>query len=88
MALQVDAIYENGVFRPLGHLNLEDHQRVSLTVSEPVPASIEDWLDHEYMAAINSTGEEEPSLEQVWSATSRIKGSLSGAVRAERDHRG
>lgn len=88
MALQVDAIYENGVLRPLGRLNLEDHQRVSLTISEPVPASIEDWLDHEYMATVSSIAEEEPSLEQVWSATSRIKGSMSDAVRAERDHRG
>ena len=67
MALQVDAIYENGVLRPLGHLNLEDHQRVSLTISEPVPASIEDWLDHDYMATIASmatlldTGHQRPS---------------------------
>ncbi|HUQ69749.1 MAG TPA: antitoxin family protein [Planctomycetaceae bacterium] len=36
MKLALDAIYENGAFRPIGHepLNLADGQRVRVTVEE------------------------------------------------------
>jgi hypothetical protein len=32
MALQVDAIYENGVLRPLQPLDLREHERVIVSV--------------------------------------------------------
>ncbi len=32
MALTIDAIYENGVLRPLGNLELAEHQQVRVTV--------------------------------------------------------
>jgi predicted DNA-binding antitoxin AbrB/MazE fold protein len=34
MTTTVEAIYENGVLRPLQPLSLEEHQRVTLTVDE------------------------------------------------------
>ena len=36
MSSQIDAIFENGVFRPTQSVSLSDHQRVRLTVeSDP-----------------------------------------------------
>ncbi len=42
MSMVVDAVYENGVLRLLGHLDLPEHQQVRLTVelvSPSVPES-------------------------------------------------
>lgn len=38
MSQLVEAIYENGVFKPLRHLSMKEHQRVELRV-----VSVEDW---------------------------------------------
>jgi predicted DNA-binding antitoxin AbrB/MazE fold protein len=35
MDLRIDAIYENGVLRPLGPIAIPDHARVSLTIALP-----------------------------------------------------
>ncbi len=46
MSKTVDAVYENGVLRPLEPLGLREHQRVTVTVEEaPVTQSDESWLD-------------------------------------------
>jgi predicted DNA-binding antitoxin AbrB/MazE fold protein len=34
MSTQLEAIYENGVFRPLQPVHLTEHQRVTVTVEE------------------------------------------------------
>lgn len=34
MSTQVEAIYENGVFRPLQPIQLPEHRRVTVTISE------------------------------------------------------
>ncbi|MFN0107018.1 MAG: antitoxin family protein [Bryobacteraceae bacterium] len=91
MTYYVEAVYENGVLRPVKPLDLKDRQRVTLTVYDPTSPSIEDYLDHEYVAAIDAMEEEEeeePTLKEVRHALSGIKGSLADAVREERDYRG
>ena len=45
MIIQVEAIYENGVLRPVGKVPLHDAERVTLTI-EPH----DDDIDHEYLA--------------------------------------
>jgi predicted DNA-binding antitoxin AbrB/MazE fold protein len=40
----VDAVYENGVFRPLENVALDDHQRVRLTIEPAEPAYASSWL--------------------------------------------
>ena len=45
MTKRVEAIYENGVLRPLEPVNLAEHQRVTVTLNEPE----EDWLDTEIL---------------------------------------
>ena len=39
MARVIDAIYENGTLTPLETLDLPEHQRVRLTIHEPVVES-------------------------------------------------
>ena len=34
MGRNIEAVYENGVLRPLSPLNLKEHERVKLTVEE------------------------------------------------------
>ncbi len=45
MSTRVEAIYEDGVLRPVTRLGLMEHERVTITV-EP----LDDDLDHEYVA--------------------------------------
>ena len=82
------AVYENGVLRPLELLPLKESQRVSLTISDSPPGVLDAWLDQEYMACIDQTAEEEPALEEVRRALSKIPGNLSDDIRAGRDARG
>ena len=35
MALEVDAIYENGVLRPLQPLDLKEHEHVVVSIEKP-----------------------------------------------------
>lgn len=82
----LQAVYENGVLRPLESLPLREHQRVTVTVSDPA----ERWLDQEYMEKVKkdvAASPPAPSLAEVRLALSRIPGNLSDAIRAERDSR-
>lgn len=86
MTKTLEAVYENGVLRPLEPLPLKEHQRVMVTVCDPA----ERWLDHEYMEKVKkdvAAMEPAPSLEEVRRALSKIPGKLSDDIRAERESR-
>jgi predicted DNA-binding antitoxin AbrB/MazE fold protein len=80
-------VYENGVLCPSEPLPLAEHQKVNVTVSDARNRA-DAWLDHEYMAAIDGMNESAPTLEQVRQILSKTSGTLSDAIRAERDARG
>jgi predicted DNA-binding antitoxin AbrB/MazE fold protein len=40
MARVIDAIYENGMLKPLETLDLPEHQRVRITIHEPIVESL------------------------------------------------
>ncbi len=89
MTRQVEAVYENGVLRPLEPLPLDEHQRVTVTVSdtEDPLASI---IDHAFVERARKeirTLHHIPSLEEVRKILSKIPGSLSEDIRAEREDR-
>jgi predicted DNA-binding antitoxin AbrB/MazE fold protein len=42
---QVEAIYQSGVFRPLGEVPLPENQRVRLSIEPLERADIRAWLD-------------------------------------------
>ena len=85
MGKQINAIYENGVLRPLETVDLEEHQQYSIDVvrtegDEPV-------LDEEFIESCAPEDGQEVTIEEVRQALSGIPGSLSDDIRAERDRR-
>lgn len=42
---RIDAIYQQGVFKPLGHVALSDNQRVSLSIEPVEDHDVSAWLD-------------------------------------------
>jgi predicted DNA-binding antitoxin AbrB/MazE fold protein len=88
MVKRLSAVYENGILRPLEPLPLKEHQRVSVTVPDVLEDRADAWLDHEYMASVDTIQEVEPTLEEVRRVLSKIPGNLSNDIRVERDSRG
>jgi predicted DNA-binding antitoxin AbrB/MazE fold protein len=80
MKHDVEAIYENGVLRPLEPLDLPEHERVRLTVQ----AADEDWLDQEVIDWAASEAGASVTLEEVRKLLAKVTGSLADAVIAER----
>ena len=81
MTKRLEAIYENGVLRLLEPVNLPEHQRVMVTLSEPE----EDWLDTEFMDSCAAEVREHVSLETVHQILAKIPDSLAETIIAERD---
>jgi predicted DNA-binding antitoxin AbrB/MazE fold protein len=71
------------VLQPLEPVNLSEHQRVIVTLSEPE----EDWLDTEFMDSCAAEVREHVSLETVQQILSKIPDSLAETIIAERDGR-
>jgi predicted DNA-binding antitoxin AbrB/MazE fold protein len=42
---QIEAVYQGGVFKPLGEVTLAENQRVRLSVEAIEPGEEPDWLD-------------------------------------------
>ncbi len=80
-----EAVYENGVLRPLENLGLANCQRVQISIAEiPETNSIAGYFElKEWEAARH----DDISLEDVRRALSSIQGPLSDAVIASREER-
>lgn len=86
MEQRVQAVYEDGVLRPLEPLSLDDHQQVTVTISDggniprdhPLLASPDEWA--------NATGDD-ITLDEVRRALSTIPGSLAATIIDERRDR-
>jgi len=84
---QVDAIYENGVLKPLTPLDLAEHQRVSLAIGTRDDVENEDGDACDYMPLIAEEGDPSVTWEQVQTLLARLPGSLSDDFDRERDER-
>jgi predicted DNA-binding antitoxin AbrB/MazE fold protein len=82
---QIEAIYENGVLRPLKPLELADQQRVRITIENGDPLA--DLVDTEYEEWCARESKDAPSIEQAREILSKIRGSLSDVIISERDQR-
>jgi flavin-dependent dehydrogenase/predicted DNA-binding antitoxin AbrB/MazE fold protein len=87
MSETVEAIYENGVLRPLQPLHLRDSQRVSVQVSTKEEDALDGILDREYMEECRAYADDTVTLEEVRAALSKIPGSMTADFIAERDER-
>ena len=81
--IETQAVYENGVLRPLTPLPLRDKQTVAVTIREP-ESWLDDLLDTEFIEECRKDSQDAPSLEEVRRILSAA-GSLSAAVIAERE---
>ncbi len=90
MTRQIEAVYENGVLRPLEPLPLAEHDRVTLTVTTPSKEPARSHLDVEFLEFTKretAATENIPTLEEVQRMLSRDKGSWADLIRAERADR-
>jgi predicted DNA-binding antitoxin AbrB/MazE fold protein len=88
MERQVDAIYENGVLRPLEPLDLEEQQRVRITISNGDHEDpLADLLDTAFMERCARESSGAPEIEEVRRMLSKIKGSMADVIISERDER-
>lgn len=88
MTKMFEAVYENGVLRPLESLDLRDHQRVRVML-QPAPAvpGEDDWLDAECLQQCAGEADERISLESVRQALSKIRSPLTADFVQERADR-
>ena len=86
MTKTIQAVFENGVLRPLSPLNLRDMETVTLSVSQSVDG-IAAWEDSECYETHKNDVDVSVSLEQVQQALSKITGSMSADFAAEREER-
>jgi predicted DNA-binding antitoxin AbrB/MazE fold protein len=85
MIQQVEAVYENGVLRPLAPIALSESQRVRITIVGP--DADHNLLDRDLIeraAAEVAVMKELPTIEHVRTLLSAIPGSVADAVIAER----
>ncbi len=86
MGMTFEAVYENGVLRPLESLRLTNQQHVLVTISgTPLIADdVAGYFEPEEWAAAKH---DDISLQDVRRALSSIPGSLADAVIASREER-
>ena len=90
MIKQVEAVYENGVLRPLEPVLLEEQQRVTVLITDGPAASGQTYPDVQYMEAIRREVEAMghiPSREEILEITSKDPASWADAISAEREER-
>lgn len=86
MQKSFEAVYENGVLRPLETLPLANRQHVHVTIAT-IPNSHGDVAAYFEPAEWEASKTDDISLADVRKATSSIRGSLADTVIASRDER-
>jgi predicted DNA-binding antitoxin AbrB/MazE fold protein len=90
MTRRVEAVYENGMLRPLEPLPLEEHQHVTVVISEARAAPERSHLDADYLAAVRAEVAAMgriPTLEEIHKITAKDPSSWAEAISAEREER-
>jgi len=86
MGTTFEAVYENGVLRPLESLELSNRQHVIVTISA-APATADDVADSFEPEEWEAAKYDEISLQEVRRVLSSIPGSLADSVIASREER-
>jgi predicted DNA-binding antitoxin AbrB/MazE fold protein len=90
MTNHVDAVYENGVLRPLEPLPLEEHQRVRVTISSISGDSLAPLVDQSFLEQARkevAAAGYIPTHEELRRMTAKETSSWSEAIIAEREER-
>jgi predicted DNA-binding antitoxin AbrB/MazE fold protein len=89
MPLRVDAVYENGVLRPLQPLDLKEHEHVLVSVVKTADLR-RSSLAVEYIENIKSelqNAAPDPGIEEVRRRLAKIPGSMAADIVADRGER-
>jgi predicted DNA-binding antitoxin AbrB/MazE fold protein len=89
MPLEVDAVYENGVLRPLQPLDLKEHEHVEVSVVKAT-APTRSSLDVEYIEKVKRELRDAgpaPGLDAVRRRLSKVPGSMAAEIVADRGER-
>lgn len=84
MSQTVQAVFEDGLLRPLAEVSLRENQKVTLRIDEADP-STDDVEDIEFLEYCRAEGDPNISLEAVRKAMSKIHGNMTQACSEERD---
>ncbi len=90
MTRQIEAVYENGVLRPLAPLPLMEHERVTVTITLDSAPPQRSHVDPVYLeeARRDTLGMERiPTLDEVREMVSKDKTSWAAAVISQREDR-
>jgi len=90
MTKQVEAVYENGMLRPLEPLLLEEHQRVTVVIREAHALPERSHPDADYLAAVRADVAAMghiPTLDEIRKITAKDPSSWAEAISAEREER-
>jgi predicted DNA-binding antitoxin AbrB/MazE fold protein len=85
MSLRVEAVYENGVLRPLQPLELSEHEHVIVNVLKSQAETSQ--LDVEYIESVREECRRSgpaPALEEVRARLAKIPGSMAADIIADR----
>jgi hypothetical protein len=84
----IQAVFANGVLRPLEPVGLIENAQVTLTIGgDSSTAGDQAWLDVEFHAACALEADPTVSLDEVRAALAKIPGSMTADFIAERDDR-
>jgi len=88
MPLQVNAVYENGVLRPLQPLDLKEHEHVVVNVVKATTSS-RSMLDVKYIEKVKREQDSKPApgIQEVRRRLAKIPGSMAAEIVAERGDR-
>lgn len=86
MEKTIEAVYENGMLRPLEALPISDRQHVLVTISD-VPVTASDVAGYFEPEEWEAAKHDDISLDEVRRALASILGSLADAVIASREER-
>jgi predicted DNA-binding antitoxin AbrB/MazE fold protein len=90
MLLQVDAVYENGVLRPLQPLDLREHERVVVSVVKIGCTPKRSELATEYVDKVRrelQDAEPAPGWQEIRKRLAKIPGSMATEIIADRGDR-
>ena len=90
MTKQVDAVFENGMLRPLEPLQLAEHQHVTITISDIADDPLTSMIDHDFLERARkevAAARYIPTLEEVQRMAANDPSSWAEAIIAEREDR-
>ena len=90
MPNEVDAVYENGILKPLQPLDLAENERVVVSITQKANGAGLGQLDADFVEGLRrrlANAAPAPGLEEVRRRLSKIPGSMTADFIAEREDR-